>query len=100
MRCIVGYPRARYAEIMMWARENHYIVITLDLDYAEILAATNATGPSVIQLRARHGIQALTLASAVVSAITEFNTELEAGAIISIDLHASRLRLLPFRTID
>jgi len=47
----VGSPSAPDTEIMQWARENRFVVLTHDLDYGALLFATQTTAPSVIQLR-------------------------------------------------
>ncbi|MCG6971428.1 MAG: DUF5615 family PIN-like protein [Gammaproteobacteria bacterium] len=47
----VGDPRASDKEIMEWSDEYGYIVFTHDLDFTTLLIATQAKGPSVIQLR-------------------------------------------------
>ena len=49
----VGSCNAPDQEIMSFAAANGYVVITHDLDFSAILAATNDTKPSVIQVRAR-----------------------------------------------
>jgi predicted nuclease of predicted toxin-antitoxin system len=46
----VGDLRAPDAEIMQWAHQ-HGVVFTHDLDYSALLAATQARGPSVLQVR-------------------------------------------------
>ncbi len=43
----VGDPRATDKAILDWARKNGYWVVTNDLDFGDILAATNALCPSV-----------------------------------------------------
>ena len=47
----VGDMRAPDDVIMLWARENGYIVFTHDLDFGVLLALTRAESPSVIQVR-------------------------------------------------
>ena len=47
----VGPVDAPDALIMRWAKEHGYCVVTNDLDFSAILAATRAEGPSVIQIR-------------------------------------------------
>jgi len=47
----IGAPNAPDTELLNWARDHNHIVFTHDLDFGEILAATNARGPSVIQVR-------------------------------------------------
>ena len=40
---------------MDWALRHDYIVFTHDLDFGTMLALSHATGPSVLQVRARNG---------------------------------------------
>lgn len=47
----VGIASARDREVMVWAIEHQWIVLTHDLDFGAMLAATRATGPSVVQVR-------------------------------------------------
>ena len=48
----VGNYAAPDSEIMAYARVHHYAVLTHDLDFGAILAATNGEKPSVIKIRA------------------------------------------------
>jgi len=50
----VGDARATDAVVMEHARVHGQVVFTHDLDFGAILANTNATGPSVIQVRAQN----------------------------------------------
>jgi predicted nuclease of predicted toxin-antitoxin system len=47
----IGAATAPDVEILTWANEHHFVVITNDLDFSAILAAGSVDGPSVIQLR-------------------------------------------------
>jgi predicted nuclease of predicted toxin-antitoxin system len=47
----VGDARAKDEVIMKWALEQGRIVLTCDLDFGDILAATKARAPSVVLLR-------------------------------------------------
>ena len=47
----LGDPSAADSEIMDWAREHDAVVLTCDLDFITILAASSATKPSVVQFR-------------------------------------------------
>lgn len=47
----VGDSKATDATTMEWARRAGHVVVTHDLDFSALLAATEATGPSVIQVR-------------------------------------------------
>ena len=90
----IGAPGASDAKIMAYARENNYIVLTYDLDFSAILSATHELKPSVAQIRASvlHAEKAVDL---IASALIQHADEMEKGAILSIDLNKSRLRLLP-----
>jgi len=90
----VGEAKAPDRVIMAWAKTNGYIVFTHDLDFGAILAATNAEGPSVLQVRT---LQVLPnhIGSLVFSALKQFVTELEQGALITIDENTLRVRILP-----
>lgn len=47
----VGPPEATDEEILFWAKKRGLIVITHDLDFGAILAATKIDAPSVVQIR-------------------------------------------------
>jgi predicted nuclease of predicted toxin-antitoxin system len=47
----VGLPVASDTEIMADARADDYVVLTHDLDFSAILAATGGDRPSVVQIR-------------------------------------------------
>jgi predicted nuclease of predicted toxin-antitoxin system len=79
---------------MEYALSNNYVVFTHDLDFGALLAATQASAPSVIQVRIQD-ILPDTLSFVVISALRQFETELEIGALVSIDVLRSRVRILP-----
>jgi predicted nuclease of predicted toxin-antitoxin system len=83
------------AELMRWAAAHGHIVLTADLDFGAILAATQRRQPSVIQIRADVPTPAAA-GEVVLSAIRHARAELEGGAILSVDTGRARLRLLPF----
>ena len=49
---VVGANDASDIEIMEYARDNGYIVLTCDLDFSAILSNTRGFKPSVVQIRA------------------------------------------------
>jgi predicted nuclease of predicted toxin-antitoxin system len=49
----VGRANAPDSEIMAYARESGFFVLTHDLDFGSILAATQGKSPSVVQMRRR-----------------------------------------------
>ena len=90
----VGSPDSKDSEIMSYARNNNLIVLTYDLDFSAILSTTHEQKPSIIQIRvsAKHANKAVDL---IASSLMQNKADLENGAIISIDIHKARLRLLP-----
>lgn len=92
----VGDPRASDATIMEWARRGGYVVFTHDLDFSALLAATDATGPSVIQVRTQDVLPDA-IGSDVVRVLRTHAVAMEQGAIISVDKVTSRVRVLPIR---
>ena len=92
----LGACDAPDTEIMAWAREHDHIVFTHDLDFGTLLALTYAKGPSVIQVRTQDILPA-SLAQTVVTALREFEEDLAAGALLTIDETKLRIRLLPLR---
>ena len=81
-------------EIMSYAKNNDFTVFTHDLDFSTILAITHNNKPSVIQIRAGNINPAIT-AQSVINAINSAVNEIEKGALITIDLYKTRLRILP-----
>jgi predicted nuclease of predicted toxin-antitoxin system len=90
----VGPSNAADSELMQWAAGNDYIVLTADLDFGAILAATSRTKPSVVQVRGEL-LSPLVLSGAVVRALHQTRQELLDGALISVDAVHARLRILP-----
>jgi predicted nuclease of predicted toxin-antitoxin system len=90
----VGDKRAPDGQIMAFAARQGWVVVTHDLDFGDILAATAAPAPSVVLVRSAK----LDIKSAfelVVSAIRGNAQALDAGALLLVDLRGARLRLLP-----
>lgn len=90
----VGQTNARDSEIMAWAAANGYIVVTHDLDFSAILAATQGNAPSVVQIRAED-VSPDVIGTKIASALHQMESELKAGALLSIDHETMRLRILP-----
>lgn len=90
----VGDPSASDRTILTWAAQHDHVVFTHDLDFGAILAATQATKPSVIQLRSQD-VLPNAHADVVVRALEQFGTELSNGALITIDVKKAKARILP-----
>lgn len=95
----VGRADAKDSEIMAYAVENGCIVLTHDLDFSAILAATKAAKPSVVQIRSED-VSPDTIGMKVVFALRQMEAELKKGVLLTIDPNRSRLRLLPFDRED
>jgi predicted nuclease of predicted toxin-antitoxin system len=90
----VGNPAATDRAIMNWAKTNGYVIFTHDLDFGAILAATQADAPSVIQVRVQDVLPA-NLENLVIQVLGQFESQLESGALITVDETRSRVRILP-----
>ena len=94
----VGSPSAADAIILRWARHNGFVVFTNDLDFGAILAATSIQAPSVVQLRGKD-ITPQYADAYLLAALSCYASELEKGALLSIDQERCRVRMLPIRHI-
>jgi predicted nuclease of predicted toxin-antitoxin system len=92
----VGPGTASDADVMSWAGEHNCVVITADLDFGSILAATEGRKPSVIQLRGNQATPS-TIGNVLLECIQTAHEELAGGALISLDTRRARLRILPLR---
>jgi predicted nuclease of predicted toxin-antitoxin system len=92
----VGDPSAPDTVVLEWARANTFVLITNDLGFGAILAASHSRAPSVLQVRT-HDLAPAHLAPVLISALRQFQEALEAGALISIDQRRTRARILPLR---
>jgi predicted nuclease of predicted toxin-antitoxin system len=90
----IGTPNAPDVEILAYAKANGCVVVTHDLDFSAILAATGGGGPSVVQIRAQD-LTPESIGPQLVAALRQMRGELEAGALVSLDPNHARLRMLP-----
>ena len=91
----VGAHSASDEEIMSYARQNGFSVLTNDLDFGAILSSTRASKPSVIQIRS-DDTRPETLIDRVVDILLRFSDSIEQGTLITIDSRKARLHILPF----
>ena len=92
----LGSPDAEDAEIMRFAKSGGYIVLTFDLDFSAILAATQGYGPSVVQIRTPN-VTPEDIFEFLFNALRQTARELDEGAILTVDMRRTRLRLLPLK---
>jgi predicted nuclease of predicted toxin-antitoxin system len=72
------------------------LLFTHDLDFGAILAATEAEGPSVIQIRTQD-ISPNLAKTLLLNIINKFAENLLQGVLISVDEEKSRVRVLPLK---
>ena len=90
----IGSASASDTEILSYAMANGLVVLTHDLDFGAILAATGGAKPSVVQIRTAEP-NPETVGPLLVAALTRVAEELDQGALLTIDPARARLRLLP-----
>jgi len=88
--------RAADTEILDFARIQSRTCITLDHDFHRILAATGASQPSVVLLRA-HQTGYVATAGMVARLLNEFPRELEDGVALTAGPRGVRFRCLPLK---
>ncbi len=81
---------------MAFARANNYVVLTHDLDFGAILAATHGEKPSVVQIRAED-VSPDVIGKQIITALHQMASYLEEGALLTVDPNRTRLRVLPLR---
>lgn len=94
----VGDAKAPDTALMDWARTNGYLVLTHDLDFSALIALAGLRGPSVVHVRS-HGILPSQIGDTVVEVLRTHQESLTAGAIVTIDDAAARVRILPVRRV-
>ncbi len=74
----------------------YYVVLAHDLDFSAILAATHGEKPSVVQIRAGD-VSPEVIGKQVVAALRQMASDLEDGALLTVDPSRTRLRVLPLQ---
>ena len=90
----IGSPEAPDPEIMTYAKMHDFTILTNDLDFGIILAITQGKKPSVIQMRTG-ALSPDRIGDIVISVIKLLATDIEKGALVTIDQHKTRVTLLP-----
>jgi predicted nuclease of predicted toxin-antitoxin system len=93
----LGARDAPDSVILAFARDNDYLILTSDLDFNAILAATGGAKPSVVQIRARDDSPDA-IGSQIIAALRQMQTELDDGALLTINPNRTRMSLLPLRS--
>jgi predicted nuclease of predicted toxin-antitoxin system len=93
---MLGAANATDETIMAYARAEQCVVLTHDLDFGAILAATQGKKPSVVQIRSDE-VSPQVIGQQLIDALLQMRAELESGALLTLDTSRARLRLLPLR---
>jgi predicted nuclease of predicted toxin-antitoxin system len=89
-----GSVDAPDVEIMRYAKDQGFVILTHDLDFGTLLASRPDTAPSVIQLRSDDLTPAIA-GDIVLRTLVLARMELARGAIVTVDVKRVRLRILP-----
>jgi len=90
----IGPAGAPDEDIVRHAGDNGFVIVTRDLDFAAILAASHAVRPSVILLRGPRQFPRFS-GRRIIEVLAQLADELAFGAVVTIDLGKTRFRLLP-----
>lgn len=90
----IGSANTSDPEIMAYAKSNGFIVLTNDLDFGSILAATSGDAPSVVQIRA-DDCRIESIGELVIRSIAQAQDQLTAGALVTIETSKLRITSLP-----
>jgi len=92
----VGDVRADDSEVVAYALAHDSVIITRDLGYSALLAASGASRPSVVLIRAGTA-NPEAIGDMVIDALLKAAKELSLGAVLTIEPARARARLLPLR---
>ena len=92
----IGAATAPDVEILTWANEHEFVLITNDLDFSAILAASAGASPSVVQIRTQDLLSDEAV-STVARALEAHREDIERGALLSINEGGTRVRMLPLK---
>ena len=87
----VGLSTASDSKILDFARQEGFIVVTLDADFHALLALSGASAPSVVRIRIE-GLRAERLAMLLIGVLEMCADDLEKGAVVSVIENGIRVR--------
>jgi predicted nuclease of predicted toxin-antitoxin system len=93
----LGMREAPDDVVLAAARDADAVLISSDTDFGELLARSNANGPSVILLRRQEGRRVSETASLIVANLQAVADDLASGAIVVLDDDRVRIRSLPLQ---
>jgi len=93
----IGDPRAPDTELFDWAKSNGAVVITRDLGFSGILAATKFDAPSVVLVRCDDSHSA-SVFPVILQTLQQTEEQLRQGALVVVKENRLRIRTLPLKT--
>ena len=90
----VGAFDAPDSALFAYASQGKWTILTHDLDFGAILVASRGLGPSVVQMRT-DDLRPEMVGDFVVSTLRQIESELEAGALATLEPQRRRVRILP-----
>ena len=94
-----GLDRVEDSAILEKARNESRVLLTHDLDFGELIAASGARLPSIVVFRLRN-MRPERVSRYLQSIIAEQKESLEEGAVISVTEGQVRVRLLPLEASE
>ncbi len=94
-----GLQRFPDPDILEKARQEERIILTFDLDFSDLLAASADRLPSVIIFRLQNTTPPF-VSSRLLAVLLECTEELATGAIVTVQDSRYRLRRLPIQPIE
>ena len=90
----IGSANAPDPELMEFAQENRFVILTHDLDFGAMLAASGEDGPSVVQIRA-DDLSPSVIGHSIISVLQQAVDAIEAGGLVTVDPKRARITMLP-----
>jgi predicted nuclease of predicted toxin-antitoxin system len=90
----IGPANAPDREILDWARQHDAVILTQDLDFSQLLFASQIAGPSVVLLRMDNEFDPQARRF-LIQAIHHAREALLSGALLTVANGRARLRRLP-----
>jgi len=92
----VGLHDRPDSEILELALRQDRVVVTLDRDFARLLALQGASRPSVIHLRL-DGLSRERATRVILAVVHQVEDDLDRGSIVTVSTNGIRVRRLPIR---
>ena len=84
-------------ELLAFALDEQRIVVSADTDFGELLARSNASGPSIVLFRRQGQRSASEVAALLLANLGALIDDLVTGAVVVFDADRVRMRRLPMQ---